>query len=97
MTNPQYLNFEITVYDQDNGDNFQQLQLFQNGSIVTTINLNTTSYTWQFIYPVPTAIREHYYFVKVIQNDGNRAWSSPIWITISPTSANRILWQVLPE
>jgi len=24
---------------------------------------------------------EHYYYVRVIQNDGNLAWSSPIWIT----------------
>jgi Protein of unknown function (DUF3604) len=24
---------------------------------------------------------EHYYYVRVIQNDGNMAWSSPIWVT----------------
>ena len=24
---------------------------------------------------------ENYYYVRVIQNDGNMAWSSPIWVT----------------
>ncbi len=24
---------------------------------------------------------EHYYYVRVLQNDGNLAWSSPIWVT----------------
>jgi hypothetical protein len=24
---------------------------------------------------------EHYYYVRVIQNDGNIAWSSPVWVT----------------
>ncbi|MDI6783042.1 MAG: CehA/McbA family metallohydrolase [bacterium] len=95
LTNPQYLNFEITVHDLDTNDNFQQLQLIQNGSVITTINLNTTSYTWQFMVPVPTAIKEHYYFVKIKQADGNMAWSSPIWVKVEPVGINHTFWQKL--
>jgi hypothetical protein len=27
------------------------------------------------------AAGEHYYYVRVEQEDGNVAWSSPIWVT----------------
>jgi len=28
----------------------------------------------------PRPSGEHYYYVHVVQTDGNQAWSSPIWI-----------------
>ena len=27
---------------------------------------------------------EHYYYVRVIQEDNNMAWASPIWVNYQP-------------
>jgi len=34
----------------------------------------------QSLAPDPLDEKEDYYFVELEQSDGNRAWSSPIWI-----------------
>ncbi|MCX7918070.1 MAG: CehA/McbA family metallohydrolase [bacterium] len=97
LTNPSSLNFYISVYDHDTNDRFQQILLYHNGSVVTTVNINTSSYIWQFSLSTPTEIKEHYYFVKTIQSDWNRAWSSPIWVKIQPNTVESSKWRYLPK
>lgn len=89
ITDPTALFFTIEVSDPDNEDNFSQLLLYYNGSVATTLNINTTHFSWQFTLPPPTEIKEHYYFVKVVQTDGNKAWSSPVWVKITSPAVEK--------
>jgi hypothetical protein len=33
---------------------------------------------------LPAAAGEHAYWIKVLQNNGNAAWSSPVFVTVKP-------------
>jgi len=56
----------------------QRLEIIKNNQIVHKLNGNeeNISYTWED--PAPRA--GDYYYVRILQRDGHRAWSSPIWI-----------------
>jgi len=63
--------------------NIASLQLYRNGTFLKSIGVGAAAYTWNTSdTPGPG---EFYYFVKVNQSDGDRAWSSPIWIESTST------------
>jgi hypothetical protein len=41
------------------------------------LNVTQIELTDNIIIPQET----HYYYLRVLQTDGNMAWSSPIWVT----------------
>jgi hypothetical protein len=58
--------------------NIASLQLYRNGTFLKSIGVGTASTTWNtFDTPGPG---DFYYLVRLNQSDGDRAWSSPIWI-----------------
>jgi len=76
---------QIQAADAD-GENFNQAILFdKNHNIVNTWSLNTK--TVDVSIDLNTVDGE-YYYVKVRQNDGNEAISSPIWISGGATNQN---------
>jgi len=71
----------ITVHDPEAEDLIARIELFEDGAIVQTDQPNSNERQWKTKFgPKPG---KHYYFVKVIQKDGNMMWSAPVWVTIS--------------
>jgi hypothetical protein len=59
----------------------KEVRVIKNGKPWKTFNPAEQSLTFkQSVAPDPLEGREDYYFVELEQSDGNRAWSSPIWI-----------------
>lgn len=70
--------FEISVSDPDAGDVLGKIELYQNGMPINAATVDGVSYTWTPEITPPNG--ENYYFVKINPPDGQKAWSSPIWI-----------------
>ena len=73
------LDFTITVSDPDPEP--LQLFLFDNGMIVRAQSFTSSNITWTI--PVAGNSR-HHYFVRVLQADGNTAYTAPIWTDDTP-------------
>lgn len=60
-----------------------QIDVIKDNEIVYTGNpdVRELSFTYTDREVTPG---EHYYYVRVIQDDENMAWASPIWITYEP-------------
>lgn len=58
------------------------VHVYGDGAVVASIDGGHAP-TLEAVHPVtvPSDGAEHYYYVYVEQDDGHRAWSSPIWIT----------------
>jgi hypothetical protein len=70
----------ITVNDPDADDLIVRIELFEDGVIVQTDQPNSNRRSWKTKFgPKPG---KHYYFIKVIQKDGNLMWSAPVWVTV---------------
>jgi predicted metal-dependent phosphoesterase TrpH len=61
--------------------NLGALALYRNGTLIRTTGVSGTSTQWT-VYDTPGP-GSFYYLVKLTQADGDRAWSSPIWIESS--------------
>jgi hypothetical protein len=59
--------------------NLASLALFRNGTLIRTTGMGGTSASWT-VYDTPGP-GEFYYVVRITQADGDRAWSSPIWVS----------------
>ncbi len=60
------------------GSGIATLQLFRNGTFIKSVGVGGTSGTWDtFDTPGPG---DFHYVLKLNQADGDRAWSSPIWV-----------------
>lgn len=57
---------------------FRQAQLYRNGYLLAWKNLSTAAFTWTFEDVASTG--PHYYHVKLVQEDGDLLWTSPIWV-----------------
>ena len=55
------------------------LEIIKDGRVVWSEELNDLDVTIGWRDPDPPS-REHYYYLHVVQVDGQMAWSSPIWI-----------------
>lgn len=60
-------------------DRLKELQIVKDGQVVWAQPVDglDVTVTWRDPDP-PTG--EHYYYLHVLQQDGQRAWSSPVWI-----------------
>ncbi len=57
---------------------FRQAQMYCNGFLIAWRDLNAPSFTWSVIDSHSTGA--HYYFAKLVQEDGDFLWTSPIWV-----------------
>jgi hypothetical protein len=62
-----------------------KVDVLRNSEVVHTAKLDEktlgeTRFTWQDENPPPTE-KLNYYYVRVMQQNGQMAWSSPIWLT----------------
>ncbi|MCZ7383604.1 MAG: CehA/McbA family metallohydrolase [Candidatus Methanoperedens sp.] len=71
------ITFNITLKDNDIGDNISSIDLYEDGKVIKSISISSNNYAWTPI--VTPAVGSHYYFIKVTEEDGDRIWSSPIW------------------
>lgn len=65
------------LLSDDDGENFSKIQLFLNGVVVTTWNPGVSNVT---INETVSTSDGDYYYIKVTQDDGDEAISSPIFI-----------------
>jgi hypothetical protein len=59
------------------------INLYRNGTLIRSTGVGATAFTWS-TYDTPGP-GDFYYLVRASQQDGDRAWSSPIWIESSST------------
>ena len=72
--------FTVTVSSQND---IASINLYRNGTVIRTTGVLAPSFTWNTIdTPGPG---DFYYHVRVSQADGDRAWTSPIWIESTST------------
>lgn len=57
----------------------RQIDLVKDNSFVYTAHPDVQEITFSYSDP-DIAPGSHYYYVRVIQDDGNMAWGSPVWI-----------------
>jgi hypothetical protein len=70
----------ISVNDPDAEDMITRIELFQDGAVVQTDVPG--SYNRQWSTSFDAAAGDHFYFVKVVQADGDMIWSAPVWLTV---------------
>jgi hypothetical protein len=73
----------LVGFDDPDSEPFTRIDVYQNGHVTHTQSVATTSGTWAF--DVPAADQDRHYYVQVTQADGDRAQSSPIWLTAAAT------------
>jgi hypothetical protein len=57
---------------------FRQAQIYRNGFLLAWQNLDATNFEWTAVDSNSTG--PHYYFAKLVQEDGDLLWTSPIWV-----------------
>ncbi len=72
------VSFSIEIMDPDSGDVTCQIVLYQNGLPVQWTSPGNATSRWTPVITPPPG--ENFYFVTAEQRDGDRIWSSPIWI-----------------
>jgi len=71
------LSFYIDLYDPDTDDKINVVELYEDGSVIDTVFLDTTYFTWE--PTIEPNLGDHYYFITVNQLDQDNVVSSPIW------------------
>lgn len=69
---------------------FAKILLYKNGIITDSITADTNQLQWI----VQDTITNGYYFIKGIQQDGDRFWTTPIWVNYNPalSSGTVVAW-----
>ena len=65
-----------------------RLEIIKDGRIAWSEELDELDVEIHWHDPEPTR-EEHYYYLHVVQADGHRAWSSPIWIGPGPGHSDK--------
>jgi hypothetical protein len=68
----------VNIADPDAGDNIARIEVVADGKTVASVSPAVAAYHWRT--RVPLRPGKHYVYVRVTQADGNRAWSSPVWV-----------------
>jgi hypothetical protein len=71
---------DVLVEDPDQGDVIEAIELYADGHRVHAIEPGAAQ--GRLTLDLSPDTGGHYYFVKVIQADGNLIYSAPIWITV---------------
>lgn len=78
----------------------KSIEIIRNGKVLKTFT--TDEYWFDFVFDDMTPIEKNaiigkdkgtpfiYYYLKVTQEDGHMAWSSPIWVDVQPTSKDAL-------
>jgi hypothetical protein len=61
----------------------RSVEVIRNGQVLYAVTADGERAGFQYRDSRPPA-GEAYYYIRVIQSDGNMAWSSPIWVTVQP-------------
>ncbi len=72
---------------------FRAIYLYSRGIPVDSILPNTRTVHWRFRRQL--GVGSHYFFVKAVQNDSDRAWTSPVFIDVfssAETKARVTTW-----
>jgi len=79
-------------------DNIKKIEIVRNGKVIKTFQPEGYSYEFTFDDMVPlekvvTDAKDKkppfvYYYLRVTQDDGHMAWSSPIWVDLVPVAAS---------
>lgn len=70
----------VAVDDPNPDDTMTRIELFEDGGVIETDEPEANRRRWKIERtPEPG---EHYYFVKITQEDGNMVWSAPVWLTV---------------
>lgn len=78
LANPSVLNFDVSVTDPDASDNISKIEVYtEGGQLAGSATFNSNNVHWTG-FSVSDNIRK-YYFLKVIQADGQFAITAPIW------------------
>lgn len=76
-------------------NNLQKVEIIRNGKVIKTFEPD--GYSLEFTFDDMTPLEKVviaskdkkppfvYYYLRVIQNDGHTAWSSPIWVDLVPS------------
>jgi hypothetical protein len=56
-----------------------RIDILKDGDVVTTLKPGKAEYKGTWTDPKP-AEGVHYYYIRVVQDDGELAWASPMWI-----------------
>jgi hypothetical protein len=57
---------------------FLHAQIYRNGALVVAQELNNSGFDWTFVDSTGSGRR--YYFAKILQQDRDVLWTSPIWV-----------------
>jgi hypothetical protein len=60
-----------------------RVEMFVNGELKDSLTGTSRDVKWAY-QPEAGLNGKHYFYVRVEQSDGNRAWSSPLWMEIGP-------------
>lgn len=77
--------FEVAAVSDTSA--FRKLYLYGNGQIVDSLAPGTRAVSWNFQRQLGHG--SHYFFVKAVQNDDDRAWTSPVFLDIVSAAENR--------
>lgn len=79
-------------------DNIKAIEIIRNGKVIKTFNPDGYSleFTYDDMVPIEKTVIDAkdkkppfvYYYIRVTQEDGHMAWSSPIWIDFVPVAAS---------
>jgi hypothetical protein len=69
---------KVKVFVEDQGEVIDELLFYEDGAPVQTSNPNLSSYEWEFNWSLEKG--NHYYFIRVLEQDGDIVVSSPIWV-----------------
>jgi hypothetical protein len=60
-----------------------RVEVLRDGAIVHTVRPGKAEARFRWEDPVPQqGERPSYYYVRVVQRDGEMAWASPVWVNV---------------
>ena len=79
----------ITMHlEVEANNNFAKIYLYKNGIIKDSLLTNQNQVSWTYT----DTITNGYYFIKGIQQDGDRFWTTPIWVNYKPGPTGVEAW-----
>src|SRR4029077_12919317 len=58
-----------------------RVDILKDSKVAATFKCDGPEYQGAWTDPEPSE-GQHYYYVRVVQSDGELAWTSPMWITV---------------
>lgn len=68
-----------------------RIEVIKDGEVIASKQGIGLDMNIEWTDPLPPKQKEHFYYIRVIQEDGQMAWSSPVWIRPRGKSGQRTL------